>query len=97
MEGRAPNTWEWPEKRQVVVPLTSGISTGELSANIVLPVPGFGHAVLTTGEPRKNYAREDGGLDNAFVREDGTYDRVRDIFLWWDFHVSSVQTESDRA
>ena len=50
-ENRARSTWDWPEHRQVVFPVSPTGIPGELEGEISLPCEGFGHALLTLGEP----------------------------------------------
>jgi hypothetical protein len=50
-ERKVRSQWEWPEKHQVVVPLTATDVPGELAGSITLPYRGFGHALLTFGAP----------------------------------------------
>jgi hypothetical protein len=62
-ERKARREWEWPEKRQVVVPLTATAVRGELAGTITLPHRGFGHALLTIGPPTdKNHSRPEDRL-----------------------------------
>jgi hypothetical protein len=76
-EQRARSNWQWPESGQVIVPLVTTKEPGGVRGEIVLPKPGFGHALLTVGEPETDYTYECGGLRSPEV----------DWLLWWDFFV----------
>jgi len=69
------------KQRHVIVPLTTTDVPGEVRTEIVLPVAGFGHAVLTIGEPSIDYTYEEGGLMS---------NRKNELFLWWDFVVQGA-------
>jgi hypothetical protein len=69
--------------KQIIVPLVSTDVAGEVTAEVVLPSGGSGHAVLTIGQPATNYAWDDGGLNVST-------DQRNDVFLWWDFRVREL-------
>ena len=81
MQDRLPSTWMCKATNQIVLPLERGTERGELRAEVTLPREGFGHVVVTVGQPKPNYAREEGGIA----------ERTPETFLWWDFWVSTPQ------